>query len=116
RELARGQAVTLRGRFLADAKQLPTLGSAYLVEVGKDPSVAVTAVELTKAFAADKDATVKKYVNQPLRVEGVVAEVMKSGDGYVVSLAGFDEGKAGKPHRVGTYLFDDGSKRWAAQL
>lgn len=108
--LSPGQKVTVQGRYeQAQPKGgsvtfAPHLFQCGLAAVGPDPAVAVTAAELTKAFATDPTAAAAKYKEKPVVVEGVVAQLEHIADkdlkldSYTVRLEG--TGKDGKPARV----------------
>lgn len=71
--LIAGQQVTVQGRF--DSRGTMTLTEAELVSVGADPTVAITAEELAKEFAANPEAAQGKYMGKALSIQGVITSV-----------------------------------------
>jgi hypothetical protein len=99
-DLTRGQRLKLRGLCTGDSgSSFVDLHDCEAVEVGPDPSVVVSAVQLTKDYDEDGDAAEAKYRDKPLRVEGVVLERRRDDGRPRVVLEGFDE-TAPNPLRV----------------
>lgn len=101
--LTPGQKVKVRGRCRSAGKVV-FIENAELTHVGVDPALPLTAAGLTEAYAKGEEAADKRYKNQQVSVEGVVAEVGKTTDMQpIIFLQGFD-GQAAKPLRVEAIL------------
>lgn len=85
--LGKGQKVKVIGKF-ADVVFMPRLMECDFTELSKSPTPTVTAVELTKEYAKDKDAAAKRYGNTEVIVEGKVEDLPKVGDRLYVKLTG----------------------------
>jgi hypothetical protein len=97
--LTKGQKVKIKAHFKTGDKQTVDLAQCELLEVGPDPTIVVTAAQLTKDYAAGKEAARGKYSDEkPVLVEGVVFETSAKDEPTII-LEGFDE-KAPKPVRV----------------
>jgi hypothetical protein len=99
--LTKGQKLKIKGKFGGEVAGIfVDVNDVELVEVGADPAVPVTAVQLTKDYAADAKAADQKYKDKWLVVEGTYFgnDKDKIGVAYLI-LEGFDE-KAAKPWRV----------------
>lgn len=72
RTLSPQQEVTVSGELRLATENVWEIHGAKLVKTGADPTVAITATELTKAFVDDQDAGAKKFRGQPLRLKGKV--------------------------------------------
>ena len=107
--LSETQKVKVRVRFLHADEYAIHCGDSEVTEAGPDPSIAVKAVDLSKAYATNVAAADKKYKDKPLVVEGMVVDVqLRDGNPAdilngkrqpIVFLEGFDE-KAESPLRV----------------
>lgn len=85
-----GQKVTLRGEYTTDAEDFRW----KIVETGTNPAPIVKATELAAAYAADAEATNKKYADHFIYLVGEISEVVDTeisgnglklkGDGDVV--------------------------------
>jgi hypothetical protein len=115
--LCKDQPVKIRGAIREDWIGLGVpLFNCTVVEQGPDPAIPISAVQLTKEYAADKEAADKKYDKKILIIDGVVAEVKPPDDEhkyYRILLEGFDE-KAEQPLRVQANCQCAASKRLAA--
>lgn len=100
RDLSRGQKITLLGICDGQSNLMwIEFIDCEIVKVEPDPSIAVTAAELTREYARNKEEADKKYLGQQLLIEGVFLEVIPEVQSVVV-LQGDDE-KAARPLRVG---------------
>jgi hypothetical protein len=96
--LVSGQTVKLKGKVDREtAGEFIDLVPCAIVSIGPDPSIPVTADQLTEAYAADTKAADAKYKGKWLLVEGVVLELRA--DEASVILAGAGK-KDGNPLRV----------------
>jgi Leucine-rich repeat (LRR) protein len=68
-----GQKIKLKGKWPQDPFG-PSLHHCVFVDTGKSPAIILTAQELAKEYAADKDATGKKYADKYLIVTGEVVD------------------------------------------
>jgi len=84
-----------------------------LSEVGPDPAINVSAVQLTREYAEDEKAADAKYKGKQLNVEGVVAVESEAAGLKPLLVAGFDEG-ANKPFRVLASYTPQFAERFAA--
>jgi hypothetical protein len=97
--LSKGQKIKIKAHYYSGSKQSVDLKDCELLAAGPDPAIVVSAVQLTKDYAADKETARRKYPDEkPLLVEGVVFET-RAMDEPIIILEGFDE-KAAKPVRV----------------
>ncbi len=69
---ARGQKVRLKGRW-AESVLAPRLLYCVFIETGKYAAVRIPATDLAKEYAADPEATVKKYDKKHMVITGEVA-------------------------------------------
>ena len=69
---ARGQTVRLKGLW-SEPLMAPRLLYCVVVEPGEYAAIRITATDLAKEYAADPDATVKKYEKKHVVVTGEVA-------------------------------------------
>jgi hypothetical protein len=72
-----GSEVKVRGR-VPDFGLPGDLYEAEIVDAGPNPGVVITALELTREYAADRDAAAKKYHDKWAYVSGEVAEKTSS--------------------------------------
>jgi uncharacterized protein (DUF1330 family) len=110
-----GQTVRLKGTWPKEtAVSTATLGDCVFVKKGPNPAIAISAVDLAKEYAADKDAAIKKYENKYLIVDGEIVHketiskrgtvtVALTGDGgvRVACFFTFVESVQSKPLQVG---------------
>ena len=97
RTLPPHQEVTVSGELRWASKNIWELHGAKLIKANADPSMAMTATELTQAFVDDKDAAAKKYRDQPLKISGKVSgKPVPFGQYAAVAIAGAvnSDGKA----------------------
>jgi hypothetical protein len=98
--LTKGQKVKLKGKVERDLGGFIDLVPCEIVSVGPDPAIAVTADQLTEAYAKDAKDADAKYKDKWLLIEGVVSE-LKAGtsgaDSVILEGAGK---KDGKPIRI----------------
>ncbi len=100
--VARGQKVRIKGLY-GDVFLAPRLLSCVFVETGEYTGVKITAEQLAKEYAADEDATLKKYDKKHLLITGEIAKkeanelravtlTLKTGNAVEVkcSFTGFD--------------------------
>ena len=86
-----GQRVKIIGKFETETfNTFVDLTECRLDEVGPDPAIEVTAVDLARTYAAGEKAADAKYKAKWLRVEGKVAEVNQN-DFVTVLLEGVDD-------------------------
>jgi hypothetical protein len=99
-DLTKGQTLKCKGRC-AGARHVGfvDLTECELLEVGPDPTLAVSAVRLTEEYARDEKAADARYRGKYLLVEGAVRELREMDDVFAVLLEGFDE-KGAFPLRV----------------
>lgn len=98
--LSNKQTVTIRARLtVLNDTFSASLKDGQLITVGPNPALVVTAAQMTKDYAADTAAAIKKYRLQPMLLEGVVADIERRGRVFIFELVGHDE-KAAKPIRV----------------
>jgi hypothetical protein len=97
----KGQKIKLQGAWGQDFGPAIVFFDCDLLELGEDPAITVSAVELTQSYSKDKEATEKKYKEKQLVVEGVIVDIkLEAGKGVRNAfLKGFDD-KAAKPVRV----------------
>jgi predicted Zn finger-like uncharacterized protein len=103
RGLTEGQKVKVKG--LCYTQQAPPhlyLMECQILEAGPNPAIEISAVDLAKEFAADKEAAGKKYTEKQLVVEGVVVEVLPKTDKepYPQLILEGANNKEGKPIRI----------------
>ncbi|HXG09299.1 MAG TPA: hypothetical protein VNK04_05875 [Gemmataceae bacterium] len=100
-DLTRGQEVKIVGRCEGEGTSIDIeIVDCELEEVGPDPSITVTAEQLTRAYAQSKEQADQKYSGRQLVIEGVLVELRGEGEGRPeVVLAGHDEQSA-RPLRV----------------
>src|SRR5262249_22293502 len=68
-----GQKVKLKGKWPPDAFGTVLIHCAF-VDTGTSPAITVTAQQLAKEYAADKEAANKKYKDKYLIITGEVAD------------------------------------------
>jgi len=73
-QVAPGSRVKFRGK-LVSAVLRPELDDCVVLEASPNPALALTSDQLAREYAADPQATNKKYDGKTLIVEGKVAEV-----------------------------------------
>ena len=112
--LTRGQKVKLKGKVERDLGGFIDLVPCEILSIGPDPAVAVTADQLTEAYAKDAKDADAKYKDKWLLVEGVVSELQagKSGADSVI-LEGTGK-KDGKPLRISAAYPADRKNDFAA--
>jgi hypothetical protein len=95
--LTHGQPVKIRGLFRNSINGTVQLENTKVLDVGPDPAVVVSAAQITKEYADNKQIASDKYSRKQLLVEGVVfsADAAKR----TLVLEGFDAAAA-KPVRV----------------
>jgi hypothetical protein len=94
--LVKGQQVKIKGRCEIRSRFVMVLDSE-LISAAANPTLSVTASQLTKQYTENKQAADQKFLEKSVIVEGIVAAVVPQQDS--VYLEGFDE-KAAKPVRV----------------
>lgn len=99
--LTRGQLVKVRGKLVEGSSSAyqPELRDAEFVDLGPDPTIRVSAVQLTKEFSDNNAAAGTRYLRGMLLVDGRVVQCL----GRTLLLEGFNE-KARPPIRVEVYL------------
>jgi Leucine-rich repeat (LRR) protein len=110
-----GQKIKLKGKWPPDAFGT-VLAHCAFVDVGTSPAITITAQQLAKEYAADKEAANKKYTDKYLIITGEVADkefnsagaasVTLKVDGNVkvkCSFTAFEKGMV-KPIKVGQQL------------
>jgi hypothetical protein len=91
-DLTRGQRLKCKGRCAGAAHRgFVELTECELLEVGPDPTLAVSAVQLTREYARDEKAADARYRGKFLLVEGIVRELREKADAFSIVLEGFDE-------------------------
>jgi len=111
--LAKGQKLKLRGKVQGDFAGHVSVIECVVVEAGPDPTIKVSAADLTKAYATDEKDAEGKYKEKEVLVEGVVVEIKKGGFGDTLILEGFDE-KSDKPVRVSAAVPGDNKAAFEA--
>jgi tRNA_anti-like len=106
-----GQKVKLKGRWPPDGGG--TLVDCVFVEVGEGGAISLSAENLAREYAADPEATTKKYDKKYLRISGEIADkefnsagaasVFLKGSGKVRVLCSFTafENDLSKPLKAG---------------
>jgi uncharacterized protein (TIGR03067 family) len=93
--LVPGQKVKLKGKVDREtAGEYIELVPCAIVSIGPDPAIAVTADQLTEAYAADTKAADAKYKDKWVFVEGVVLELRPEEASVILAGAGKKDGKA----------------------
>jgi hypothetical protein len=112
--LTTGQKFTFVGKCNGAAGDTVDFLDCTFVKAGEDPAVKVSAAELTKAYAEDRQKADARFKDKQVAVEGVVVELKKDKLGVMsVILEGFDE-KAAKPARVTAAYPADQKERFQA--
>jgi hypothetical protein len=89
--LTKGQKIKIKAFCdLSSHKICVHLDKCKLLEVGPDPAIIVTAFQLTKDYAANKDAVRARFEWKEVLVEGTALRV-DSGNFLTIVLVGFDE-------------------------
>jgi hypothetical protein len=112
-KLSKDQTVKLRGKVFGDFAGNVSLAECMVVEAGPDPSIKVSAADLTKAYATDEKSATDKYNDKMVVVDGTFVEVRKGDIVDTVILEGFDE-KSDKPVRVSGGIPADQKQEFAA--
>lgn len=95
RGLVKGQKVKLKGKVDREtAGEFIDLVPCAIVSIGPDPSIPVTADQLTEAYAKDTEAADAKYKGKWVFVEGVVLELRPDEGSVILAGAGKKDGKA----------------------
>jgi hypothetical protein len=112
-ELVKGQKLKFRGKGPGEFAGFVSVNGCTVVEAGPDPTIKVSAADLTKAYATDEKAAEEKYKEKVVLVDGVVVEIKKGGFGDTLILEGFDE-KSDKPVRVSAGIPAEKKEEFAA--
>jgi hypothetical protein len=101
--LAPGQQVTVRGKWPPHAG-ITRLADCVVVQKGPRPALAVTAEQLAREYAADPEATNKKYQGKYLEVTGEVTAREEKGSILTITCKGADQVRV-------CFLFPTGEKQ-----
>jgi len=88
--LGKGQKVKVTGKAAGSNPLAVYLMDCTLTELSENPTLKVTAEELSEAFAKDRDTAEKKYKDKEVIVEGKVADLVKKDNFGYAKLAGKD--------------------------
>jgi hypothetical protein len=89
--LAKGQRLTFTGKCDGDHGGFVDLLECELLEVGPDPTVRVTAAQLTRDFLTDENTADGRYKDRAVLVEGTVVGLKEDGGGQRLLLEGHNE-------------------------
>lgn len=82
-KVSEGSKVTVKGTASAESKDGDLLDAVF-VDAGKNPALSVTAVDLSKEYAGNKDSAKKKYDDMWVIVEGELQETKPANNQLVI--------------------------------